>query len=438
MKNIISKIRKLLEEYSPIALLILVAPFFLPVDRHLHRTLLLLFCAFPGMLLTMLNCKTILKNPVHLCILIFVAYFSAQDIRGSLPLTPEIVRQVLTLAIIIIFPAFMISYATPDRKLYPAAIRLILLASVMGSIYSLVSFYSNNPFPAARFELTTGTQLENHPTTSAMRCGFAAVLTGAFFLQSGAKLKRTDSLVLACLPILLAATLYTHNRSGVMALLAVIFISVFGIRKRIKKTLLLYAVAAATVLVYFASLHTAATLLAASPQQSQLEQQLTKCPLRPAGFAVTGEAGTASITGRFDIWRDLYSRMDSVKIWMFGHGLGQNNFVPEVLPEVKYTHYKGPNGFQLSPHSGYMWALYFGGFFGLGILLILLMVAGRISFCSGYAGYVSGSLLIFTAAFMLVDTQHLLVGASVSEYLIFWIPLALAAGLSSREQNSCT
>jgi len=432
MNKFICTMRRLLEEYSPLAMAILIIPFFLPVDHQTHRRLLLLFCAFPGMLLTLLNPKTVFKNPVILLMMLFVAYFTLQDVRGSLPVTPKLIRDVLTLAAIIVFPSVTLSFSTPKQRMYPLAVRLILLAAVIGSIFSLVLFYSENPFPLARFELATGCE-EKHPAPSAMRCGFAAVLAGAFFLQSGIKLKRTDWFALAGLPVLLAATFYTHNRSGVMALFAVMVISVFGIRKRIKKTLLLYAVAAATVLFYFASLHTAATLLSASPQQAQLEQQSSRFPLRTAGFAVTGEAGKASITDRFNIWRDLFSRMNSAKIWVIGHGLGRNNFVKEVLPEVQYSHYNGPNGFQLSAHSGYIWALYFGGLFGLGLLLILLVVAGRNVFCAGYAGYVPSALLVFVAVFMLVDTQRLLVGLSGSEYLLFWVPLGLAAGLSGKQ-----
>lgn len=264
MKNLISLTRKMFEEYSPLALLILVAPFFLAVDRHLHRTLLLIFCAFPGILLTVLNPKTVFKNPVHLLIMLFVAYFSAQDIRGSLPVTPGLIRQVLTQAIMIIFPAILISRATPNRKFYSTSIRLILLAAVIGSVFSLVLFYSENPFPFARFELATGCE-EKHPAPSAMRCGFAAVLAGALFVQSGTKLKRTDWLPLACLPILLIATFYTHNRSGVLALSAAMLISLPGIKKRIKKTLLLFATAAGAVLLYFTSLHLAATAPAPPP-----------------------------------------------------------------------------------------------------------------------------------------------------------------------------
>jgi len=432
MKKIISGLRKALEAYSPLAMAILIIPFFLPVDHQTHRRLLLLFCAFPGMLLTLLNPKAVFKNPILLLMILFVAYFTLQDVRGSLPITPGLIRQEILRAVMIIFPAITLSFSTLQRKLYPPAIWLILLASVIGSIYSLLLFYSENQFPFARFELATGGE-EKHPAPSAMRCGFAAVLAGAFFLQSGTRLKRTDWFALACLPALLAATFYTHNRSGVLALLAAMLISLPGIKKRNKKTTLLFATVTASVLFYFASLHSVAVKPVMSPQQLKIEQPLTRFPLRTDGFAVTGEAGKASITDRLNIWRDLLSRMNRAEIWIAGHGLGRNNFVSEVLPEVQYSHYKGPDGFQLSTHSGYFWALYFGGLIGLGMLLSLLGTSGLTALHAGYAGYVPGALLIFVATFMLVDTQRLLTGMSGSEYLIFWVPLGLAAGLSGKQ-----
>ncbi len=429
MKNLISVIRKLLEEYSPLALLALTAPFFLPVDRHLHRTILLLFCAFPGILLSVLNPK-VLKKPVHLCILLFVLYFSAQDLRGSLPVAPGYLRQLVLPAVMIIFPAITISYATPDRKLYPSAVRLILFITVLSSIYSLILFYSKNPFPATRLELAF--RGSGNPIPDSWKSGFAAVLAGAFFLQSGAKLKRLDWLALTCLPVLMAATLYSHTRSTVLALLAVTAGSLFGIKKRIKKTLLLFATVSITLLLYFASLYAGVTASAPVPAgQAQLKSQSQSpaTPLRSAGLAVSGAAGSASIFDRINIWRDHFSRMTSAKIWVTGHGLGRNNFVSEVLPEVQQSYYISPKGFQLHAQSGYVWSLYYGGLIGLGILLILQITAGRNAFFAGYAGYTSKALLVFCAMILLVDTQRLLVGVGSSEYLIFWVPLALAAGL---------
>jgi hypothetical protein len=74
--------------------------------------------------------------------------------------------------------------------------------------------------------------------------------------------------------------------------------------------------------------------------------------------------------------------------------------------------------------------LYHGGLIGFVILLALLGTAGFTVFRSGPSGYVPGLLLIFTAAAMVADTQKLLLGVGGLEYLLLWIPLALAAGLS--------
>jgi len=431
MKKILSGLRKPLEAYSPLAMAILIIPFFLPVDHQTHRRLLLLFCAFPGMLLTLLNPKAVFKNPILLLMMLFVAYFTLQDVRGSLPVTPKLIRDVLTLAAIIVFPAVTLSFSTPKQRMYPLAMRLVLMIAVICSSYSLFGFYSENPFPATRLELAF--RGSGNPIPDSWKSGFAALLAGAFFLQNGLKSKRTDWFTLACVPVLLATTLYSHTRSTALALLAAMAASLPGMKKRIKKTLLLFSMAAATLLLYFASLYS--TQAASSPvsQQPQLELKTEAAPPRSAGLAVSGAAGAASIIDRLNIWQDHFSRMNSAKMWLIGHGLGRSNFVKEVTPNVQLSYYISPNGFQLHAQSGYVWALYYGGLIGLGILLTLLGTAGWKVFQAGYAGYIPGALLVFSTTILIVDTQKLLVGVGSSEYLLFWVPLGLAAGLSGKQ-----
>ncbi len=441
METIIYKIRKLLQGYSPLALVFLTAPFFLPVDKHLHRNILLLFCAFPGILLTLVN-PSCWKRAGLIYILLFVVFYEGQELRGISHWTLSNVRMIGMQALMILFPAIIISHSTSNRRLYSVAICIILFIAVISSICSMVTYYSEAPFPEARFEFTV--RRSGNPIPDSWRSAFAAVLAGAFFIQTGPQLKRLDWFPLVCFPILLLTAFYSHSRSTALALMAALAVSILGVKKQIKKTLLLFAVTSAALLIYAGSLYFAPRQpgiveSASAPSLTLADsQEPTIFPTRSGGFLVAGEGGRIAAAGRLAIWRDHFSRMTSAKVWLVGHGLGKNCFVANMDSDAKSCYNVKDNVYQLHAHSGYIWALYHGGLIGLGLLLVLICTAGWNALRGGYAGYVSGALVVFSGTILLVETQRLLVGVGSLEYLIFWIPLALAAGIPSRNQNSCT
>jgi len=453
IKNIHSLLIRFLDEYSPIALAVIVLPFFIPVERELTRRLLLLFCAAPGLLAALLNPKAVFKNPVLLLVILFTGYFSAQHLWGMRPLDAHILRMSATTAIQIIGPALILSLITPRRKLYPAAIALILLTATIHIGWELIGFYSKSPFPLARFGGL------GHPVTASKLTGLLAVLTGAFFIQNGPRLTRRDILPLICLPLLLGATLLTHTRSAAVAMQICVMLTLIGIKPRIKKTTILFAVVALTF-----GLYAALTLSAPKPTpkkrtvDSAMQETLAilKAPaqtveefpdapprkkkrrrgysLRGGGVLATSKGAQLCAAARLHIWRDHFSRMDTPKKWLIGHGLGMNAFAKH--PHAKATRWYRwtPLGYQLHPHSGYVWALYHGGVIGLGLLLLLLATATWRALRAGAAGAVPLALIAFSSITMLINGQRLLVGNGTT-YLAFWIPLALAAGLPRKKDS---
>ena len=445
----IKKIRfiliRTLEEYSPISLLFIILPFFIPVEREMTRRLLLLFCAAPGLLAALINPKAFFKNPILLLMILFTGYFSAQHLRGMLPLNAHIVRMTLTTAVQIIGPVFILSRITPQRKLYPTVIRLILLAGAIRIGYELVHFYSSAPFPLARFAGM------GHPVTGSSITGWMAVLAGAFFLQGNPSIKKWDLVPLITMPLFLSALLYAHTRSTALALLVASSSALIGIQLRAKKTLILFGVIAITFALYITSVTLAptpekrhkkpkpiATSLAEKEPTTEM-QQTTPAPtkkrkrrgysIREGGVLTTSEGGTKMIFARFYIWRDHLSRMSTPTHWVIGHGLGMAAFEKNV-PDEKANRWYLPTeyGFQLHAHSCYIWALYHGGVIGLGILLLLTGTAVWNAFQAKRYGYIPFALILFTSIYLMANGQRLLI-SNGPFYLTFWVPIALAAGL---------
>lgn len=451
IKRIKSHLIHLLEAYSPLALLVIALPFFLPIEQNLQRILLLSFCALPAGMLTLLRPGAVFKKPGLLLIMLFVAYFSTQHIRGMLPVTTSLLVSSARQALLIIGPVILLSFATPDRKLYPVVIRLVLLAITFRIGYEMFHFYSKAPFPLARFEGM------GQPVNGSQIAGFFAVLAGTLFLQTGPGRKRWDWFALACMPLLLAAAFYTHTRSTALALLITSAGAILCIRNRTKKVLILYAAIAATFFVYAGSSLLApkppervkrpkpATQLAKAPSNEavSLSQEHKKKPrkrkyaTREGGLLTTSQGGKICASARLYIWQDHLSRMDTAKRWLIGHGLGMNVFIEEseiYSSEAARWYRADQNGrIPLHAHSGYVWALYHGGIIGLGILLALLGAAGWPALRAGADGIVPLALLIFASTCFLMNGQRLL-GAYGPHALLFWVPLGLAAGFPFRKR----
>jgi O-antigen ligase len=427
----IDTIRKLLAEYSPLGLLLIALSVFLPVDSGLALRLMLLFCALPGLLRAALEPKIICRQPVLLLIGLFTAFFSVQHLCGMLPLDTHILRMSATTAALIIGPACLLSRMRPDRKLYPAVMQLIVLAAAVRIGYELVHFYSNAPFPLARFAGL------GHPVTGSRITGFAAILAGALFLQSGPDLKRRDWLPLLAAPLFLAAALYSHTRSTALAIAVTAAASLPGIKTNAKKTVILLAVAGLTVAAYTASVqlapeparrakHTASKDFSQPASKEKKPSRKRKYAVRQGGVLTTDKRGLVSAHARLDIWKDHLSRINTPKDWLIGKGLGMNAFVMEPQPAATHWYQWTEHGWQLNVHSGYVWALYHGGLIGLGLLLVLLAAAFAAAVRAGSAGLVPAALIIFCGVCLLFNSQRLLVDRG-PDYLMFWVPLALAA-----------
>ncbi len=227
-----------------------------------------------------------------------------------------------------------------------------------------------------------------------------------------------------------------------------------GIKPRIKKTLILLTVAALTFGLYAAQALSAPKLQSKKRSADSAMQETVKklkapaetvedfpgtppkkkkrrrgYSLRGGGVLATGRGAQLDATARLHIWRDHFSRMDTTKKWLIGHGLGMNAFVKNPQTTATRWYRWMPHGYQLHAHSGYVWALYHGGVIGLGLLLLLLATAAWTALRAGTAGAVPLALMAFSSITMLINGQRLLVGGGAL-YLAFWIPIGLAAGLS--------
>ncbi len=438
--NRLNRFRRLLlraiEAYSPVTLALLIIPFFLLSRDHvLHRRLLLYGAALPGILLCLLTPKRILKHHVFWIAGLFILYFSVQDMRGLLPLSFSDMRWQIVRASSLFFPLVLLSRIVPRRRLYPCAVTLVSVTAAGRVLYELILFYKDNPFPEARFLFIDGDF--SHITLTAMLCGFSLVLTLLFLLQNTPVSKHWKPAAWICLPVLLTGMLLTHSRGAFMAFSLVLIGSLFMIRSRLKKTAALVATVLGIVTIYFIAvelIQTASpTAEAPSPAaSSQLQKPEKPENQRPGGVFVTGERGTRSITHRLDMWEEHLSRQHTEHKWLFGFGLGMNQFVEHVAPKKQYLYYTGKYGWEIHTHSGYIWALYFGGAVGLILLTGLLCSAFCHAVQQGETGLPAAGLLLFAAAYMLVDTKSLLVGSGSITYLLFWIPIGLAAAEGNR------
>jgi len=414
---------KFLEEYSPLALALFLILNVAPIGRTAYGTLTTLFCIIPGIAIALLSPKIIFKNPILWLTLLFVAYFSLQDIRGELPIKGWVLKDASLMAVKITAPLIIFSLIRPQRRFFPWAIIAILLSASARCIYSLITFYAEAPFPAARFGGM------GHPVGCSHLTGLMAVLAGAFFLQRSQKIDWKHWIALASLPVTMLTAFYTHSRSTFLALLFMTALTAVGIRGRIKKTLLLWAAVTLSVMLYLLSMYTL-------PQRTEPISTIKSAPnrvydIRSEGVLSSGENQKLSAWARIDIWKDHFSRMDSPVKWVIGNGLGRNAFLKEVSPEAaRWYCTDDEKGYLLMTHSGYIWSLYFGGIIGFILLAALLTTAGlQALLCCIKTSYtIPLAMLMFGSIWMLADGTSLLVNYG-NIYLSFWIPIGLSAGV---------
>ena len=423
MINLQKNLSQWLEAYSPVAMGILIAAILLPIDWPAYRSLVLLLCAGPGIIAALIQPRTVLKNPVLILMAVFIAYFSGQQLRGLLPLSAGTLYKTMMTAIMLIGSPIILSLVSPKKKLGSIVLITSLLIACGRFIFSLIHFYADAPFPAARFSGM------GHPVGCAHVAGAITVLAGAFFLQHGKQISKVQWISLLCLPIALFTALYTHTRFIFLALLCMGALSAVGMRSRLRKTFILWAVGGLCLAAYLTS-------MVAMPFEKPHQRTKTGYDIRTKGVFSGGKRQKKSAKARIEIWQDHFSRMDTPAMWIAGHGLGRNRFVDEVSPKAARWYYKDPEkGYLLLPHSIYIWSIYFGGVIGLALLLALYATAGwqslRCAITHRY--YVPLATLMFGAIGLLADGHTLLTNQG-NITLLFWVPLGLAAGIPFRKR----
>lgn len=424
MKAIVLKAKALLEAYAPVAFMLMAIPILLYVDPGIRLRLMLVSVVFPGLLLTILN-PGLIKQPVSIFTLLFVVYFSAQHIRGMDTVSFDFLKNTLIVAALIYFPVQLISNTTTERKLYPIAMSITMVAATLSVLLAMISFYSTYPFPTSRY--TYG----YNSTAGSRIVAYFAVLAGAYFLQTGQSIKKTDWVALLCLPILLLAVYYSHSRGTAMALFATACGIFLTLRSRTRKSLILFSILGATFLLYTGTMIFAPVL--DKIQRSDPVPEKHMYLHRPGGLSFS--TNEENVITRFAIWKDHIQRMNSPATWIFGQGLGLKCFAQEneFDHDLIEVYYKTSNGYQLFAHSGYVWALYHGGLIGLALLILLMGSTGLAAARAGPPGYVAAALLAYCFFALLTCNQRLLAGAGEAEYLLLWGSVSLSAGLNKKE-----
>jgi len=124
--------------------------------------------------------------------------------------------------------------------------------------------------------------------------------------------------------------------------------------------------------------------------------------------------------------------MDSPVKWIIGNGLGKNVYIEKPSLEAARWYYKdSKHDYIILTHSVYIWSLYFGGIIGVILLAALMISAGlQALLCSIKTGYtIPLAMMMFGTIWMLADGHGLLIDYG-NVYQSFWIPIALAAGLT--------
>jgi O-antigen ligase len=317
--------------------------------------------------------------------LAFILYLGASACwtRGDRELSPlTVVLTTLATAVFLIGSSEVLS----QRRWRQLRVMVVGAATAVAAISMIAYVLGGNSYLG---RLKSFLHFE-HPNLFAHYMGFAALICLLRVLELRRSGKGRIAPWAAAGLILSAALVLTQGRSAMVAFALASSVAVFANRDR--------KVVAGVALVLMA-----VTL----------------------GFLITGSAWGPSLLDRGDagrgiIYRSLIERMDGR--WVTGVGLAASDDV-----EFPAGSWDFPKGFTMPhSHSAFVATAYHGGVVGLGLLLVLVGVAGRRAWRTARErGDPTGLvLLLFGVVCLAPDGHRLVSNPHLSSWLIFWLPVA--------------
>jgi hypothetical protein len=325
-----------------------------------------------------------------------ILYFAA----SSLWVTGPIERSTVVVALHALATAtFALAIARVfNRRLLDLFRHIVITAAVSITTVSIIAWVFGRTYHTGR--LYSAIHFE-HPNLFAQYLGFAFLLSVSRILRTGAR-RRTPVLMVLPTAVLALGLVLTRSRGVMLAVLAAALFG-FAIRRGRGPTLRMAAVIAIV----------SALMLSTGPTF--------------VGFIQRGDAG------RIEIWKTLVTRTADRPL--IGAGLNARDDVTFPKGSGEF-----PDGFTVPHvHSALVGAVYFGGLIGLGLLILLVVLAVRNGLRNARddGEWDPLILLVFGLICLIIDGNRLVSEPHLSSWLLFWLPLGLiAAGPFDRPQEA--
>ena len=352
--------------------------YFFLEDYSGHYRLFARFVFFLGLFVFISGIRANYRHPLFQAIAIYIFYMLLSGFWAT-PMDWFRLGQKFTISVYL-FSFITITYFLVqwNHVLFERMLQVCIIVAAAAALISLVVFYRDNPFPGARMK---GLGALSNVNEFSNVYGVFGLLAMGFALRTqalGGKL-----LLFVAVAIFISFAWFGQSRTAFVSMI-VALVTLAALTHKRKRSLVVAVVAA----VLFAAI-----LLILFPDTSE------QAVLRGMG-------------PRPLIWAEVWN--EAVLTPLFGHGL-----TSEISVEL------GKNVFETA-HNAYLQAFWKGGVTGLGLLLLVLLVAFRhaLAFGRQQGDYTVFCMLIFVVCTMMtgVDT---LIDRPRDKWMLFWFPLGL-------------
>lgn len=361
--------------------------YFFLQDYNDHYRVFARFVFLPGLLVLAAGIKANWRHPLFQAVVAYMLYLLLSGLWSE-PQDWYRLGQKLTISIYLLsfitITHFLVRW---NRQYYERMLLGCILVAAVAAVTSIVIFYSDNPFPTARL---AGLGSLTNVNEFSVVYGVFALLAMGFALRSQELAPKL--LLLSAIGVFIAFAWFGQSRATLVALMIALFCLVgLGLRGR----RLLYWGILATWL---------ATLLLVFPDS--VDGALHRgMGLRP------------------QIWAQVWAEAKFAPL--AGHGL--------ISP---LSIAAGDRVFA-NAHNAYLQVFWQGGAMGLGLFLLLLLLAFRHAWALGRqrGDYTVFCLLVFAACVMLTDLDTL-IGRPRDQWMLFWLPVALLLSYPATQSPS--